>query len=76
MKGPYSYLNKLPGKDMRSKLMRAFNTVLDVPEDRLDTIGRIVGMLHTASLLYVLLLNCFSTPVVGYWVFGGFRLTE
>lgn len=38
---------------MRSKLIKAFNTVLNVPEESLQIISQIVGMLHTASLLYV-----------------------
>lgn len=41
---------------MRSKLIQAFNTVLKVPEDSLLIISQIVGMLHTASLLYVWIL--------------------
>ncbi|CDO53191.1 similar to Saccharomyces cerevisiae YPL069C BTS1 Geranylgeranyl diphosphate synthase [Geotrichum candidum] len=51
LKGPYDYLSKVPGKDMRSKLIRAFNIVLQVPADKLELISSLVGMLHTASLL-------------------------
>ena len=40
-----------PGKDIRSQCITAFNLWLQVPLERLETIGRVVGMLHTASLL-------------------------
>lgn len=49
--GPYNYMTELPGKGVRSKLIQAFNTILQVPQPHLDTISEIVGMLHTASLL-------------------------
>jgi geranylgeranyl diphosphate synthase type 3 len=50
--GPYDYLYGHPGKDIRSQLIAAFNKWLRVPPERLDVITRVVGMLHTASLLY------------------------
>jgi geranylgeranyl diphosphate synthase type 3 len=49
--GPYDYLWGHPGKDIRSQCIAAFNQWLQVPPERLDTITRVVGMLHTASLL-------------------------
>lgn len=49
--GPYDYMESHPGKDIRSQLIAAFNTWLDVPKASLDVITRVVGMLHTASLL-------------------------
>ncbi|KAF2873813.1 isoprenoid synthase domain-containing protein [Massariosphaeria phaeospora] len=49
--GPYDYLYGHPGKDIRSQLIAAFNKWLRVPAERLDVITRVVGMLHTASLL-------------------------
>jgi geranylgeranyl diphosphate synthase type 3 len=49
--GPYDYLVGHPGKDVRSQFIAAFNKWLKVPEDRLEVITRVVGMLHTASLL-------------------------
>ncbi|KAF2281115.1 terpenoid synthase, partial [Westerdykella ornata] len=49
--GPYDYLVGHPGKDIRSQFIAAFNKWLRVPEDRLEVITRVVGMLHTASLL-------------------------
>ncbi|KAH6642184.1 isoprenoid synthase domain-containing protein [Boeremia exigua] len=49
--GPYDYLWGHPGKDIRSQCIAAFNLWLQVPPERLETITRVVGMLHTASLL-------------------------
>ena len=51
--GPYDYLVGHPGKDIRSQCIAAFNKWLKVPPERLEVITRVVGMLHTASLLYV-----------------------
>ncbi|KAK6835390.1 Geranylgeranyl pyrophosphate synthase atmG [Aspergillus parasiticus] len=51
IRGPVDYLLKCPGKDIRRKLMQAFNEWLRIPEDRLNIIAEIVGLLHTASLL-------------------------
>jgi geranylgeranyl diphosphate synthase type 3 len=50
--GPYDYLYGHPGKDIRSQCIAAFNLWLKVPPERLEVITRVVGMLHTASLLY------------------------
>ncbi|KAJ9637670.1 geranylgeranyl pyrophosphate synthetase [Coniosporium apollinis] len=49
--GPYDYLYGHPGKDIRAQLIAAFNAWLKVPEESLGVITRVVGMLHTASLL-------------------------
>lgn len=49
--GPYEYLLGHPGKDIRSQCIAAFNQWLQVPPERLEIITRVVGMLHTASLL-------------------------
>ncbi|KAI0509393.1 isoprenoid synthase domain-containing protein [Xylaria bambusicola] len=48
---PFNYLLSQPGKDIRSKLISAFNTWLNVPKETLDIISNVVAMLHTASLL-------------------------
>ncbi|KZT00341.1 terpenoid synthase [Laetiporus sulphureus 93-53] len=48
---PYTYLTSQSGKEVRSQMINSFNAWLDVPEDKLDIIRRIVGMLHNASLL-------------------------
>ncbi|KAI1284015.1 isoprenoid synthase domain-containing protein [Xylaria sp. FL0933] len=49
--GPFNYLLNQPGKDIRTKLIKAFNVWLDVPKDTLDVISNVVAMLHTSSLL-------------------------
>ncbi|KAI9812920.1 MAG: geranylgeranyl pyrophosphate synthetase [Pycnora praestabilis] len=49
--GPYDYMFGHPGKDVRAQLIAAFNVWLKVPEESLVVITRVVGMLHTASLL-------------------------
>lgn len=49
--GPYEYLFAHPGKDIRSQLIAAFNEWLQVPASSLEVITKVVGMLHTASLL-------------------------
>ncbi|KAJ6257964.1 Dimethylallyltranstransferase [Drechslerella dactyloides] len=48
---PYDYLSSLPGKDIRSQLIEAFNVYLQVPEQSLAIIKHVVAMLHNASLL-------------------------
>ena len=49
--GPYDYMFDQPGKDIRSQLIAAFNTWLKVPTESLAIITKVIGMLHTASLL-------------------------
>jgi hypothetical protein len=49
--GPFDYLYGHPGKDIRAQLIAAFNVWLKVPEESLTIITKVVGMLHTASLL-------------------------
>ncbi|KAK5652458.1 hypothetical protein OQA88_10502 [Cercophora sp. LCS_1] len=49
--GPFDYLNGHPGKDFRSQLVKAFDAWLEVPQESLEVITKVVGMLHTASLL-------------------------
>lgn len=48
---PYTYLAAVPGKEVRSALVDAFNLWLNVPEADLNVVKKLVGMLHTASLL-------------------------
>lgn len=48
---PYSYLDANPGKEVRSRLIEAFDVWLQVPAPKLDIICRVVRMLHTSSLL-------------------------
>ncbi|CAK7262894.1 geranylgeranyl pyrophosphate synthetase [Sporothrix epigloea] len=49
--GPFEYLNGTRGKEFRTQLINAFNGWLEVPAESLEVITRVVGMLHTASLL-------------------------
>ncbi|KAK3325230.1 putative farnesyltranstransferase [Apodospora peruviana] len=49
--GPFDYLNEHPGKDFRSQLVKAFDAWLQVPPESLEVITKVIGMLHTASLL-------------------------
>ncbi len=49
--GPFDYLNSHRGKEFRTELISTFNAWLDVPPESLEVITRVVGMLHTASLL-------------------------
>lgn len=48
---PYTYLASRPGKEIRSKLIDAFNYWLQVPDEHLSRVRKVVDMLHTASLL-------------------------
>lgn len=49
--GPFDYLFAHPGKDFRTELINAFDAWLEVPPASLEIITRVVGMLHTSSLL-------------------------
>jgi Polyprenyl synthetase len=51
--GPFDYLLEHPGKNVRTRLLLAFNKWLQVPVARMETIIKVVEMLHTASLLSV-----------------------
>lgn len=50
---PYSYILELPGKNVRGKLIDAFQLWLKAPVESVATIKSIVDELHNASLLYV-----------------------
>lgn len=41
----------IPGKEIRGQMIDAFNIWLNVPQDKLKVIAKVVSMLHTASLL-------------------------
>jgi hypothetical protein len=47
----YDYLEGHPGKDIRSAMIAAFNQWLEVPPKSMAVITKVIGMLHTASLL-------------------------
>jgi geranylgeranyl pyrophosphate synthase len=51
---PFSYITSTPGKDFRGGMMQAFNAWLQVPQSKLRVIGRVIAMLHNASLLYAM----------------------
>ncbi|KAI1820121.1 isoprenoid synthase domain-containing protein [Xylaria intraflava] len=48
---PYDYIASEPGKEFRTLLLNAFNVWLEVPQESLAIITKVVRMLHTASLL-------------------------
>ncbi|KAL2867453.1 FPP/GGPP synthase family protein [Aspergillus lucknowensis] len=48
---PVQYITTLPGKDIRGKLISAFNERYQIPDEQLEIIKRVVGLLHVASLL-------------------------
>ena len=48
---PMLYLLQVPGKNVRKKLLSAFNVWLKVPDDKVRAIGELVQMLHNSSLL-------------------------
>jgi len=48
---PMLYLLKVPGKNVRKKLLSSFNIWMNIKEDKVKAIGEIVQMLHNASLL-------------------------
>ncbi|KAH7028244.1 geranylgeranyl pyrophosphate synthetase AtmG [Macrophomina phaseolina] len=51
IRAPLNYLLNVPGKNVRTKMISAFNEWLQIPEEKLDVIKRVVELLHTASLL-------------------------
>lgn len=48
---PFTYITSAPGKDIRGKMIEAFNVWLNVPPEKLKVISRVVNMLHSASLM-------------------------
>ncbi|PPQ88273.1 hypothetical protein CVT25_005436 [Psilocybe cyanescens] len=48
---PFTYITSNPGKEIRGKLIEAFNIWLKVPSDKLQVIAKVVNMLHAASLM-------------------------
>lgn len=48
---PYTYIAGTPGKEIRGRMIEAFNEWLHVPEDKLKVISRVISMLHSGSLL-------------------------
>lgn len=48
---PYEYITQVPGKDIRTMLIMAFNKWLKVPDDKLEVVKEVTKLLHNASLL-------------------------
>ncbi|XP_040565275.1 terpene synthase [Lepeophtheirus salmonis] len=48
---PYTYLLQAKGKNIRKKMLTAFNKWLNIPTDKLNKIIEIIQILHNASLL-------------------------
>lgn len=47
----FHYIMEIPGKEIRTKLNKAFNHWLNVPVEICSLIGEVIKMLHNASLL-------------------------
>ncbi|KAJ5758417.1 hypothetical protein N7520_005573 [Penicillium odoratum] len=48
---PCDYIRSLPSKDIRKKLIDAFNIWFQLPNDDINGIGQIINDLHNASLI-------------------------
>jgi len=48
---PFDFLLQVPGKNVRGKLISAFNLWLQLPETLLEKIEQVVAILHNSSLL-------------------------
>lgn len=48
---PYHHVSAESGKNFRKHLIAAFNSWLEVPDESLEVITTVVGMLHNASLM-------------------------
>ena len=48
---PYTYISEVPGKNIRLAFIHALNLWLNLTNDKLDLIIRVVNMLHNSSLL-------------------------
>ena len=47
----FHYINQVPGKDIRGKLIDAFQRWFKIPDDKVVAIKELIGELHNASLL-------------------------
>lgn len=48
---PFKYISSAPGKEIRTRMIQAFNLWLNVPAEQLSIIASLVNMIHSASLL-------------------------
>lgn len=62
LREPFTYIASVPGKEVRSALMEAFNVWMKVDKADLTVVKEVVGMLHNASLLSVELVDVRATP--------------
>lgn len=51
LRQPYNHLASCPGKNFRTELIRVFNMIYKLPEDKITVIAKFVEILHTSSLL-------------------------
>lgn len=51
IKQPYDYLASMPGKGVRTQVMKAFNDWYQVDENSCEIIAETIAMMHNASLL-------------------------
>lgn len=48
---PFEYIQKVPGKNIRSKLVLALNHWFKVPQEKIEHVTSIIQIIHTASLM-------------------------
>ena len=64
---PYTYMSQYPGKEIRTRLIDAFDVWLQVPAADLEVIRKVVRMLHNASLLWVRLCEEDKAVLIAVW---------
>ena len=48
---PFDYINSLPSKGVRDKLVKALNVWIDASDEALESVKSIVGDVHNLSLM-------------------------
>jgi hypothetical protein len=51
--GPFNYTAALKGKDLRSEFIEIFGKWTGAKSSLVDSVKRVIGILHNASLMYV-----------------------
>ncbi|QLG70616.1 hypothetical protein HG535_0A05570 [Zygotorulaspora mrakii] len=51
IQSPYRHLAATRGKNFRSKLIEVFNVIYKLPQEQIDLVSNLVGVLHNSSLL-------------------------
>ena len=59
---PFTYITSNPGKEIRGKMIEAFNEWLLVPKEKLAVISRVINMLHS-SISQHRFGNIFHNPI-------------